>query len=479
MAVAKLHSLDEIFYPKSIAVVGASTTEQETGWVARLLKFGYKGQLYPINPKATEINGLKAYPSVRDVPGPVDYVIFNIPARLAPQILEDCVAKGVKAVHLFTAGFSETGKEDARKMEARVAAIAKAGGVRVIGPNCMGMYHPAAGVTFNAAFSKEPGSVAFVSQTGAGAGRFVRLGNERGIRFSKVLSYGNAIDLDAPELLEYLADDDVTKIIACYVEGIKDGPRYLKAVNKCLQSKPVIIMKAGLTEGGAGAAASHTASLAGSKSVWDAFFKQSGVIQADSVEEMADIIIALSYLPHLKGRRVGIVGRGGGIGVIATDTCELAGLKVPPFHPETRRKLEEIIPEAGAGARNPVESARGIAGTGDFYATGLKIVDADTEIDFILTHIAVDVYGAGLSGADMRKQVIEAAESLVKVFPSLTKPIVAVLYAGEQLEAISAVIEARQKLMQAGIAVYPTIDTAAKATVKLIGYYKFHEEENR
>jgi acyl-CoA synthetase (NDP forming) len=478
MTVAKLHSLEEIFYPKSIAIIGASTADQETGWVARLLKFGYKGPLYPIHPKAGEISGLKAYPSLKEIPGSVDYVIFNVPARLAPQILEDCVAKGVKAVHLFTAGFSETGKEEAKKMEARIAAIAKEGGLRVIGPNCMGMYHPEAGVTFNASFSKEPGNVAFVSQTGAGATRFVCLANERGIYFSKVMSYGNAIDLDAPEFLEYLAHDPKTKVVTCYVEGIKDGRYYLDAVKKCLQAKPVIIMKAGVTEGGSGAAASHTASLAGSKSIWDAFFKQSGVIQAESLEEIADVVLALSHLPRFGGRRVGIVGRGGGIGVIATDTCELAGLKVPPFHPETSRKLEEVIPDAGAGARNPVESARGISGTADFYATGLKIVDADPGIDFILTHIAVDVYGSNLSDADMREQLMEAADSLAHGFPSLTKPIVAVLYAGEQLEAFRAVKDARQKLMKAGIAVYPTIHAAARAVVKLIDYQKFIEGRN-
>ncbi len=169
MSLAKPHPLDESFHPKSIAISGASASEQTTGWLARLLEFGYPGHLYPVNPRATEINGLKAYPSVKDIPGPVDYAIFNIPARLVPQVMEDCVAKRAKVAHIYTAGFSEAGKEEGRKLEARVAAIAKEGGVRVIGPNCLGVYCPASGVTFNPIFSKESGNVSFVSQSGAGA----------------------------------------------------------------------------------------------------------------------------------------------------------------------------------------------------------------------------------------------------------------------------------------------------------------------
>ncbi len=474
MSSEKLHLIDEIFHPNSIAIIGASAGEQATGWVARLLDFKYAGHLYPVNPRATEISGLKSYPTIRDIPGPVDYAIFNIPARLAPQIMKDCVAKGVKVVHIFTAGFSETGKEEGKELEARVAAIARDGGVRVIGPNCMGIYYPAGGLTFNATFSKEPGSVSFVSQTGAGASRFVFLANDRHIHFSKVISYGNAIDLDAPDFLEYLVGDEETKIVACYIEGVRDGRRFLEAIKKCLITKPVVVLKAGLTESGARAAASHTASLAGSESVWDAFFKQTGAIPANTLEEIADVILALLRMPCPKGRRVGIVGRGGGLGVIATDTCERAGLKVPPFLPETRRQLEEIIPEAGAGVRNPVESERGMSGTADFYAKGLKIVDTDPQIDFILAHNAVDVYGGRQT--DLQEQVMKSAKALANTAQTLNKPIAAVLSTGEHLETITAVFEARETLLKAGIPVYPTIEAAAKAVSRLIGYREFAEK---
>ena len=471
MPSEKHHPLEEIFHPKSIAIVGASSSESETGWPARLLNFGYSGHLYPVNPRAAEINGLKAYPTVRDIPGSVDYAIFNIPARLTPQIMEDCAAKRVKVVHIYTAGFSETGKEEGKQLEEQVAAIARDGGVRIIGPNCLGVYYPAAGLTFSPIFSQKPGNVAFLSQTGAGATRLVQLANNKGIYFSKVISYGNAIDLDATDFLEYLAGDTETEIIAGYIEGVRDGRRFLEAVKQCLRTKPVIILKAGLTESGAGAAASHTAARAGSESVWDAFFKQTGAIPVNTLEEIADVILTLLRMPCPKGRRVGIVGRGGGLGVIATDTCERAGLKVPPFLPETRKQLEAIIPEAGAGVRNPVESARGISEAADFYTKGLKIVDADPQIDFILTHIDVDVYGG--DQPNLLEQLMKAAEVLSGTAHTLSKPVAVVLYAGEHLETVAAVLEARKRLLKAGIPVYPTIEAAAKAISRLIRYHEF------
>jgi len=384
--------------------------------------------------------------------------------------MEDCVAKGVKAAHIFTAGFSETGKEEGKKLEAQVAAIARDGGIRVIGPNCMGIYYPAAGITFSPTFSKEAGKVSFVSQTGAGATRFVYLANDVGIHFSKIISYGNAIDLDAPDFLEYLADDAETEIITCYIEGVRDGRRFLEAIKRCLKTKPVIVLKAGLTESGAGAAASHTASLAGSESVWDAFFKQTGAIPTNTLEEIVDVILALLHMPCPKGRRVGIVGRGGGLGVIATDTCERAGLKVPPFLPETSRHLEEIVPEAGSAVRNPVEGPRGISDTADFYAKGLKIVDADPQIDFTLPRLAMDVYGG--RQINLQQQLLKVAEVLASTAESLTKPMVVVLYAGEHLETIGAVLEAKEKLLEAGMPVYPTIEAVAKAVSKLIAYHE-------
>jgi acyl-CoA synthetase (NDP forming) len=442
--------------------------------VARLRNFGYKGHIYPINPKATEVSGLKAYPTVKDIPEQLDYAIFNIPARFAPQIMEDCVDKGVKVVHVYAAGFGETGKAEAKELEARMAATAKAGGVRVIGPNCMGIYCPASGLTFNPDFPKEPGNVAFVSQSGAESMRFVFLADDVGIRFSKVISYGNAIDLDAPDFLEYLANDEETGIIACYTEGVRDGRRYLETIKKCLKAKPVVILKAGLTESGAGAAVSHTASLAGSKAIWEAFFRQTGAIPANTMDDVSDTILALLHMSYPKGRRVAMVGRGGGIGVIAADICERAGLKVPPFHPDTISQIEKIIPEAGAGVRNPVETTYGMGGAAEFYMKGLSMVDTDPETDVIIVQLAVDVYGGRT--ADLPQQVTKAAEALCETLPNLTKPVAAAIYTGGHTHTIDAVLEARQKLLKAGIPVFPGVEAASRAISKLISYRELKEK---
>ncbi|UCG54775.1 MAG: CoA-binding protein, partial [Dehalococcoidia bacterium] len=469
------HYLDAAFHPKSIAVVGAHSGERKAGWISRLLDFGYEGSIYPINPNAIEISGLKTYPTIRDVPEPVDYAIFNVPAQLTPQIMTDCVVNGVKVVHMFTSGFSETGKEDAKKLELQVASIAKEGGVRIIGPNCMGIYYPAGGLTF-APFSKVPGNVSFISQSGAGSVRFIHLANERGIHFSKVISYGNAIDLDAPDFLEYLASDIETKIIACYIEGVKDGRRFLKAVKQCLVTKPVVILKAGLTESGARVTASHTASLAGSSYIWKAFFNQTRAISVDSLEECADMLMTLLFMPNPEGRRAGIVGRGGGLGVMATDSCEYAGLRVPPFLPETTSKLKTIIPDVGISVKNPVESARTISDAADFYNKGLEVVDADSQIDFTIIHIGVDVYGG--RQPDLQEQLLKAVKAIANIAYNLRKPVAVVLYSGEYIESITAVHEARKKLVQLKIPVYFSIDSAAISISRNIKYHEYVKQYN-
>ena len=473
MTADKNHTLDRMFHPDSIAVVGASSSASETGWVRRLLDFGYKGAIYPINPKANEIQGLKAYPTIHDVPGPIEYAILNIPAHLVPQAMRDCVAKGVKFVHCFAAGFGENGNEEGRLLQAKITKIAVEGGIRLIGPNCMGIYCPASGMTFGEDFPKDTGRIALVSQSGAEASRLVFLCQDVNLYFSKVINYGNAVDLDAPELLEYVAQDKETDIIALYIEGVKNGLRFMSAVKQCMKKKPVIILKAGLTENGAEVAAFHTAANTGSKAIWDDFLKQSSVIPAQTMDEVADILQGLTRIHKLKGRRVAIIGRGGGIGVIATDICERAGLKVPPFSRETHDKLLQIRSDAGAMLRNPVEPKLGMEGAADFYLKGLPIIDQDTETDIILIQMAVDIYGG--HAPDLLLNVSSAAYALCAVAESIHKPIAVVLFAGGHLDTIKAVTAARDILTKAGIPVFSRVESAARAISKIYDYYRFLE----
>ena len=461
----KILPLDKMFHPKSIAVVGASSSTKEIGWVKRLLDFGYKGEIYPINPKVKEIQGLKAYATICDVPAPIDYAILNVPARSTLQALRDCVAKGVKFVHCYTAGFGEDGSEEGKRLESEMTKMISGRRTRLLGPNCMGIYCPESGMTFSEDFPKAEGRIAVVSQSGAEASRLVLLCRDVNLYFSKVISYGNAADLDAPDFLEYLAQDKQTDIIALYVEGVKNGSMFMSAVRKCRAKKPVIILRAGTTENGARAALYHTASVTWSQETWKGVFKQTGAIPALTTDETADIIQGLTRIRKIFGQRVAIIGRGGGIGVVATDICERAGLKVPPFSQETQAKLREIKPDAGAGLRNPVEPKMGMEGATEFYLRGLPIIDADSETDIILIQMAVDIYGGG--DADLRQTLTESAYALCAAADSIKKPVAVAIFTGGRPETVLAAAAARDILTKAGIAVFSGVESAARAIARI------------
>jgi acyl-CoA synthetase (NDP forming) len=465
--------LDVAFNPQSIAVIGASSDDnaEKKSWVGRLLEFGYKGKIYPINLKAATVLGLKAYPSVKAVPEPIDYAIISIKSSLVPMALRDCITKGIKIAHIFAAGFAETGMEEGKKLQQEVVSIIKEGKIRIIGPNCMGIYNPVTGLTFNVRFSREAGSVGIVSQTGAGMMELIPHANARGVRFSKVVSYGNALDVNAPEFVEYFAQDNDTKYLFCYVEGVNDGYRFFTAVRDCNRTKPVIVLKGGLTEGGSGAVSSHTASLAGSELVWKAFFNQTGAIQVETLDEAVEQIVAVEKLPEIKGRRIGIVARGGGVGVVATDTCERAGLKVPALTKETRLELAKITPaEAGSSIRNPVEIGLGRFGVAEGYALGLKLVADDPNIDVVMAVINPHVYtqeGVGV------KEIDQAAQVLIDSSKTLSKPLAVVVTLGDDINVIGMEMEAQQKMLKAGVPTFSTVEAAILAISKMAKYWEF------
>ena len=333
--------LDHIFRPRSIAVAGISSEGFSAAHtlLAPLVRCAFKGQVYPLNPSGGEIWGLKIYPSLEDIPEPVDYVIVCIPAHLTPQLVEDCVTKGVKTVCIFTAGFSELGTRQGVELEDKIVDIARGAGMRVLGPNCWGIYHPKDNLCFSGDFSTEPGCFGFLGQSGGNSSYAIRFGCSRGLRFSKAVSYGNACDINESDLLEYFARDPETRVIGAYVEGVRDGRRFLRALGEASRAKPVILIKGGRKTAGAEAAASHTGALVSSEKLWDALLKQKGAIAVDSVEEMVDVALALLHMPAPKGRNTAIIGGGGGVTVLAADACERAGLSVPRFAPQVRKRL--------------------------------------------------------------------------------------------------------------------------------------------
>jgi len=356
-------SLEFLFRPRSIALVGI-TTANPTHWTRTffnsLVEFGFSGPIYLVNPKGGKIQGHKVYPSLQDIPGTIDYAISLVPASSGPDLVKECAKKGVRAIHFCTAGFSELGDETGQRLETELVKIASENGIRIIGPNCMGLYCPSSRMSFSPAFPREAGPVGFISQSGGNAIHLVRQAATRGIRFSKVISYGNACDLNESDFLEHLADDSDTKIIALYIEGIRDGRRFRRALEKARQEKAVILLKGGMSHGGARAAASHTASLSGNETAWDSLCKQTGAIRVYSLAEMVDVLVTLQFLPPPRGRKTLLIGGGGGASVLITDEFERQGFEVPQLPREIIDKIREFTPEAGNIFRNPVDYSQAI-----------------------------------------------------------------------------------------------------------------------
>ena len=302
-----MDQLDTAFHPRSIAVAGASANPLSVSYsfVRHLLTYKYGGEIYPINRNQHEILGLKVYPTLKDVPDSVDYVICCIPASMVPDLLQECPDKGVKIVHLFTGRLSETGLPEAAELEREILRQAKKLGLRLIGPNCMGIYYPKEGISFGYDFPTEPGPLGMFFQSGGASTEFIHYASLRGIRFSKVISYGNALDLDETDFLQYLSQDAETKVIASYMEGVKDGKRFLQALRQVSSTKPVIVLKSGRGIAGTRAVASHTASLAGSFQIWEMAIRQAGAVLVHTLEEMIDVAMSFCWLPPVLGQGLG------------------------------------------------------------------------------------------------------------------------------------------------------------------------------
>ncbi|MDH5664277.1 MAG: CoA-binding protein, partial [Candidatus Bathyarchaeota archaeon] len=333
--------LDVVFNPRTVALIGASENELKSGgmFLNSFIDCGLKSELFLVNPRGGEIRGLKVYPSVLDIPKELDLAIIAIPASATPKAVEDCSKKGVKFIVVHAAGFGEMGFEG-KKIEEKMMQVAGRGGSRIIGPNCMGIYCPETGfntvVPYIGGLTEESGDVAHVAQSGWVCEHVMLIGYERGLRFSKVLSIGNQSDLTFLDFLEYFGSDPKTSIISAYLEGVKRGRDLIEVAKKISRKKPIIIWKAGRTGAGTNAIISHTGSLAGDPTIHETAFKQAGIITAQGIEELLDLLIAFKspYLP--KGNKVGIIVGAGGAGVAAADACDTLGLKVANLPERTR-----------------------------------------------------------------------------------------------------------------------------------------------
>ena len=385
MTAKQLKELEFIFNPKSVAVVGSSHSDNFT---LALMRTKIKENLFLVNPRYRELLGMRCYASILDIEPQIDYAIIAVPASQVPKVLIECTERGVKTAHIYTAGFSETGLEERAKLENEVKELAK-GKLRLIGPNCLGIYCPKSGLSFNPDSSTEEGSLGLISQSGTFATLFITAGKIRNIRFSKAVSYGNALDLDCPDFLDYMADDPQTKVIALYMEGTKDGNRLKSALDRAAGKKPVIALKGGVTRHGSRAASSHTGSLAGSPETWGSLFKQTGVVQVDSFVELVDAVLAISYSPLPCGKGVSLITSSGGFSVIETDLCVKAGLEVPQFGEKTIRELRKIVPAAGTSVKNPLDAwptYYNLSRTSRNLCDAIKTVGLDQNIHALVFH---------------------------------------------------------------------------------------------
>jgi acyl-CoA synthetase (NDP forming) len=476
-------SLGRLFSPNSVAIVGASLNPFSGGYqfTRFLIDHGFRGRLHLVNPTTSEILGLKVYSRLTEIlESSVDYVISCIPADCVLSLLDDCSSKNVKLIHLFTARLKETGRDKETKLQDEILEKAGRLGIRILGPNCMGIYYPRLGLSFNHELPRESGPVGGFFQSGGGAAELVRYAALRGIRFSKIINYGNASDIDEVELLDYFASDDETKVIASYIEGVKDGGKFARALALARKRKPVIILKGGRGKTGAQLALSHTASLAGSINVWQAALKQYGATMVGNFQELIDQVVAFALLPPIIGRRVIVAGGGGGKSMVSADVWEEQGFELPELTAEFRQKLKEKVPQLWDWVRNPIDAS---------LFQGTPMVDVNV-LEWLSNEDGFDIWVANLTQDDPLPNDIwenvlapNFLNSVVAI-KKKGKPVVCVIETGEigpeEMGSWKwrAIAETRKQIVNQGLAVFPSPERAAKAIKKLVDYWAWREGEN-
>lgn len=381
--------LHRLFHPRSIAVVGASLSlgEGKLPFFQILKAAGYPGPIYPVNPAHREILGEKVYPDLDSVPETVDLAICTIPARAALDTLARAVKRGIPFVHFFTSGFSERGD---RGLEEALLRTARSGRTRIVGPNCLGVHCTASRVTFDPFILEDkPGPVAFLSQSGGVANNFTRMARARRLSLNKAVSYGNQIDLRVEDYLEYFVRDDGIRVVAAYIEDIKDGRRFFEVARRLTRTRPFIVLKGGRTEAGALAAASHTGALAGNRPVWSGLLRQAGCVEVETQEQLVDLVMIAASERLPRGPRLGFLAAGGGTSVLFTDLAVLSGLAVPELEPPTQETIARKIPAVNTSVRNPVD----LGAFGFDYrimAHGMEALDRDRTIDVIVIYLCLD-----------------------------------------------------------------------------------------
>ena len=470
MSRQNARELGRFFNPESIAVIGVSREVVNFGGSSFLhhwLAAGYPGRLYPINPKASEVMGLKAYPSLRALPEAPDLVMVAVRADLVPAALEECAEVGARFVHVLTAGFSEIGTIEGRELEARITAIAEARRLLIIGPNCMGPYSPSSHLTAWGAVPGLDGRLGIISQSGGVTQRFTEYICSLGVGVSKAVSIGNAAVLDSPDFLEFMAGDSEIDLIAAYLESIRDGRRFFDLARRVTPRKPILLLKGGQSRRGSATVASHTGRMAGDPVIWKAVFEQTGIVPVANIHEWVDACLAFSLLPKTRGKGVFIVGGGGGNSVLFSDACIRAGLEVPTLSRRSMDRIRPMVPVAGSIAGNPL----------DFWATYLmtdllfEALNAAYEdekihmvvIDRLIPRIA---FHSPDVTADSFSEIIDFIKTHRRAKPT----VFTIDYDGGDPDLIRQGSEMRARFCRAGIPAYPSFERAISALARFHHY---------
>lgn len=461
MEKSLVDQLRPIFEPRSVAVIGASNDLMKFGGRAFMipLETGYRGAIYPVNPNREEIGGIKAYPSVLDIPDDIDLAVFAVVASMVPKAMEECVKKGVKGAVMITAGFAEIG-EEGKKLQDEVVRIAHRGGIRFVGPNSNGIWSSRVKLNLLFMAAPQPGPISFISQSGTLGGYLFQLATTKGYGFSKFVSSGNQASINVSDYLEYLAQDEDTKAIVLYIEGVQEGRRFFEIGKEVVQKKPIVVYKGGRTSAGSRASLSHTASLAGSDEVFDAACRQAGIIRCNEVLHPFDLAEALSSQPVPKGKRVTIIGSGGQC-VATADACASLGLELPEFDEDTKRRLMEVLPPHAPVPANPIDTAA----PGD-PMTGPRIAEIVARLDYIdgiITH--GPMVGWDMSPDRIRSMLTES-EMVTSIPQKYGKPVICTAVAMRFPGARFALDLYRR----AGIPMYTTPEESARAMWGLMRY---------
>ncbi|MGQ9825870.1 MAG: acetate--CoA ligase family protein [Desulfotomaculales bacterium] len=460
--------LELFFKPRSIAIIGASADLATiSGKPLRYLtEHGYRGKIYPVNPKYKEIAGYPCYPSITEVSGPVDLALIAVNYKRVLPMLEQCAEKGVRFATIFSSGFAEAG-EEGRALQRELAEFARRTGLRLCGPNCQGAVnlHDNIAAAFSASLDIKPftpGSVGFVTQSGALGYSIFNLAQEAGVGFSYVVSTGNEVDLDCLDFMRYMLEDDNTRVVFTYLEGMRDGEKFARVADRALElGKPLAVLKVGRSETGSKAASSHTAALTGSDQVYDAFFGQKGIIRVGDIEEFIDLARLINGGAKFpRGKRLGIITTSGGAGVLAADTAEECGLQVPPLQEETRRQILTVIPAYGS-ALNPVDVTAQVISEAEGFWKVLQAMVDDPGIDALAVVITMITGASGL----------RMAQDVAKMSRLTEKPLAVAWTAGDRLMG-----ECFAVLREAGVTWYKSPVRCVKALARLMHYGTFREQ---